>query len=54
MRGMVWSPAQDALLMELVSLDMTFAQVAVRMRLTRNQVMGRFDRLRQAMGGQAV
>jgi hypothetical protein len=54
MNGIPWSPARDALLMELVSQELTFRRIAHRMRMTPNQVMGRFNRLRRAMGLQAV
>ena len=54
MNGMNWSPAQDALLMELMADDRSFGQIARVMRLSRNAVMGRFNRLRVAMGWQAA
>ena len=49
-----WPPAKDAALMDLVASDITLAECARRMNLSRNAVIGRFFKLRQAMGWQAA
>lgn len=46
----LWTATRDAELMDLVSEDLPFEMIAQRMGLTRGQVIGRFNRLRQALG----
>lgn len=48
-----WPQERDGYLMELMSLDLTFAEIARCMGISRNAVAGRFQRLRNRMGWQA-
>lgn len=49
-----WTEEDDATLMELMSEEWTFGEIAVEMDLERDQVSSRFLRLRHKMGWQAA
>jgi len=48
-----WGARRDSILMDLVSQGCTMQQVADHLRVSRNAIVGRFNRLRQRMGWQA-
>lgn len=48
-----WSQDMDDRLMELISLDWTFGQIAMALVVSKDAVSGRFSRLRKEMGWQA-
>lgn len=48
-----WTPAHDARLMDLISQGCTLEQCAKRIGTSRNSAIGRFHKLRLAMGWQA-
>lgn len=50
----LWPAAKDAAMMDLIADGVSLAECSRRMNLSRNAVIGRFYKIRQAMGWQAV
>lgn len=50
----VWSTGRDAMLMEGISTGLSIERVGKAMGISKGAAIGRFNRLRLAMGSQAV
>lgn len=49
----LWTEHRDACLMEFAAIGYPFEKIAGLLNISRNAAVGRFHRLRQAMGWQA-